>query len=50
MVDTLDDIGESHQPREPTILGSLYEALRLEAVYGADDPVVTVTLRPNTCG
>jgi hypothetical protein len=46
MVDTLGDIGEALNRAEPTILGLLYEALRLEAVYDADDRVVTVTIRP----
>ena len=31
---------------EPTMLDSLYEALRMEAVYDADARVVTVTIRP----
>ena len=46
MVDTLGDIGEALNRAEPTILGSLYEARRLEAVYDADDRVVRVTIRP----
>ena len=44
--DTLGDIGETLNRAEPTMLGSLYEALRLEAVYHAEDRVVTVTIRP----
>ena len=46
MVDALGDIGEALNRAEPTMLGSLYETLRLEAVYDADDRVVTVTIRP----
>jgi hypothetical protein len=46
MVDTLGDIGEALNRADPTILRSLSEALRLEAVYDADDRVVTGTIRP----
>ena len=46
MVAALGDIGEALNRAEPAMLGSLYEALRLEAMYDADDRVVTVTIRP----
>jgi hypothetical protein len=46
MVAALGDIGEALSRAEPTMLDSLYEALRMEAVYDADARVVTVTIRP----
>ena len=46
MVGALGDIGEALSRAEPTMLGSLYEALRREAVYDAEARVVTVTIRP----
>jgi hypothetical protein len=46
MVGALGDIGEALNRAEPTMLGSLYEALRMEAMYDAEARVVTVTIRP----
>jgi DNA invertase Pin-like site-specific DNA recombinase len=46
MVDALGDIGEALSRAEPRLLASLYEALRMEAVYDAEARVVTVTIRP----
>jgi DNA invertase Pin-like site-specific DNA recombinase len=46
MVGALGDIGDALNRAEPTMLGSLYEALRMEAVYDAEARVVTVTIRP----
>ena len=46
MVGALGDIGDALNRAEPTMLGSLYEALRMEAVYDAGARVVTVTIRP----
>jgi hypothetical protein len=47
MVGALGDIGEALSRAEPSLLGSLYEALRMEAVYDAEARVVTVTIRPS---
>ena len=41
MVGALGDIGDALNRAEPTMLGSLYEALRMEAVYDAEARVVT---------
>ena len=46
MVGALGDIGVALNRAEPTMLGSLYEALRMKAVYDAEARVVTVTIRP----
>ena len=46
MVGALGNIGEAINRAEPTMLGSLYEALRMEAMYDAEAGVVTVTIRP----
>lgn len=46
LVGALGDIGDALNRAEPTMLGSLYEALRMEAVYDAEARVVTVTIRP----
>ncbi|HKH56111.1 MAG TPA: hypothetical protein VKA58_11715 [Propionibacteriaceae bacterium] len=46
MVGAMGDIGEALNRAEPTMLGSLYEALRMEAMYDAEARVVTVTIRP----
>lgn len=46
MVGALGDIGEALNRAEPTMLGSLNEALRMEAMYDAEARVVTVTIRP----
>ena len=39
MVGALGDIGDARNRAEPTMLGSLYEALRMEAVYDAETRV-----------
>ena len=46
MVGALGDIGEALNRADPAMLGSLYEALHVEAVYNAEARVVTVSIRP----
>ena len=46
MVGALGDVGQALNRAEPTKLGLLYEALRIEAMYDAEARVVTVTIRP----
>ena len=46
MVGALGDIGQAINRTEPTMLGSLYAALLVDAVHDADVHVVTVTIRP----
>jgi hypothetical protein len=46
MVDYLGDVGASLNEADPTKLGNLYEALRLEMVYVAAERAVDVAIRP----
>ncbi|HLM20890.1 MAG TPA: hypothetical protein VK390_05110 [Propionibacteriaceae bacterium] len=46
MVGAMGDIGEALNRADPTILGSLYEPLRMEAMYDAARPNSAFTTSP----